>query len=153
MSDEKKSAEEIVKALENELSKSRQYWTETINDLSEKIRGDLKECTSLEAESISRQQELNEEVAKWSYKIYNDNARLKVLQKQKFEWYSTQYQIKHNSTEKAKLIEADLAWYTAKIEVLENYVEYLIETRKTMDHIIWSVKNKLQLYNLTGMDG
>lgn len=73
--------------------------------------------------------------------------------KAKFEFYATKYQIKTSGGEKTKLSEADLTWQIAKRDLLSSYIDFLGETRKTIDHIIWSVKNKIQLYNLVGTEG
>jgi len=149
----KDKKEELIEKLEESVSDNRKYWNTIIKDLSEKIRGELNVCLSLQAESISRRQEINEQIATYSYKIFLDNTKLKSLFKSKFEYYTLNYQIKTNSTEKSKIIESDLAWNTAKVMVIENYVDFLMETRKTIDHIVWSVKNKIELYNITGMNG
>ena len=106
----------------------------------------------LEAEAISIRQIINDEIAKYTYKIYKDVPKYKEMVKKRFEYYSTKYQIKTTGGEKTKLTDADLAWQKAKLELYENHITFLGETRKTVDHVIWSVKNKIEIHNITGLE-
>lgn len=144
--------EEIIEQLANKLEEERNKWNRIITNLSSRINDELKESMQLESESISYRQILNDEIAKYTYRIYRDVPKLKQLTKSRFEYYVTKYQYKTNGGEKSKLIESDLAWQKAKLEVFENHIEFLGESRKSVDHIIWSVKNKIQIHNITGLD-
>jgi hypothetical protein len=153
MTEAKKTTAEIVQELKTELAKSCQEWSNILYKLTIKINTELKQSLSLEAEAISYRQELTHEIANYSFNLTNDVAKLKKLKKTRFEYYATKYQIKTNGSEKNKLVDADVAFYQEKIDVLDNYLQFLIETKKSMDHVVWSVKNKIQLYNLTEMEG
>jgi hypothetical protein len=84
--------------------------------------------------------------------MYRDLPKLKQIRKNYFEHYSGKYPYKVNGTEKQKLIDADVAYQDAKMDFLQNYINFLSESVKTIDHIIYSVKNKIELYNATGLD-
>ncbi|MCK9445441.1 hypothetical protein M0Q50_00940 [bacterium] len=144
--------EKILDNLELELHKNEKNWNKIIDDLSKKINNELKHTIELSAEAISYRQMLLEERTQVYYKIYKSMPKLKQLEKSKFEFYSTKYQIKINATEKAKLIDADLSYHSAKMEYLQNHINFLTECVKNVDHVIWSVKNKIEFYNISGLD-
>jgi len=105
--------EEIIEQLEEKLEEERNKWNRIITDLTGRINDEIKTAMQLEAESISFRQILNDEIAKYTYRIYKSVPRLKQLTKSRFEYYATQYQIKTNGSEKNKLIDSDLAWQKA----------------------------------------
>lgn len=152
MSEEKVNYDEIIEKLENEFIEKQKKWNSIVEELTSKINCELKYSVELSAEAISKRQIILEERTFWYYKMYKDLPKLKQLRKKYFEWYSAKYPYKINSSEKAKLIEADMAYQETKMECIQNYINFLTETIKTVDHIIYSVKTKVDLYNLTGLE-
>jgi len=144
--------EKILEKLESDLVANQKRWNDIIEKLTKRINCELKKSIDLTAEATSYRQMLNEERTHYYFKIYRDMPKLKKLRKTYFEHYSTKYPIKVNSTEKTKLIDADVAYHEAKMEYLQNYINFVSESMKTVDHIIYSVKNKIELYNATGLD-
>lgn len=149
---EETNYDEILEKLQKELHKEEVICNNNIERLSKKINTELKYSIDLSAESISYRQILLEQRTQYYYKIYSSMPKLKQLRKSKFEYYSTRYQIKINSTEKVKLIDADLAYHEAKMEFLQNHINFLTDCIKNVDHIIYSIKNKIELHNITGLD-
>ena len=155
MSEEKKEPidnNDLLLKLEAELSERQERWNIVMETLSKKINYELKNCIELSAEAISYRQMMLEERTHQYYRFYRLTAKLKELQKARFEFYSVNYQIKTNSTEKNKLIESDLAYHDARLEYIQNYINYMTECIKGVDHIIWSVKNKIDFFNISGLD-
>ncbi|NPV12882.1 MAG: hypothetical protein HPY57_14010 [Ignavibacteria bacterium] len=154
MSDEKEKVnyDEILEKLEKDFIERQKRWNDIVEKLSNKITCELKKSIELSAEATSQRQLILDERTNWYYKMYRDLPKLKQLRKKHFEWYSTKYPIKVNGTEKTKLIEADLAYQEAKMECMQNYINFLTESIKTVDHVIYSVKTKVDLYNATGLD-
>ena len=144
--------EKILEHLEKELHKDEIKWNKIVDTLAKKITNEIKESIDLSAEAISYRQMLLEERTQCYYKIYRSMPKLKQLRKSKFEYYSTRYQIKTNSTEKVKLIDADLAYHEAKLEFIQNHNNFISESIKNVDHVIYSVKNKIEMHNITGLD-
>lgn len=144
--------EEILEKLHNKLTDSEQFWNKIIDDLSKRINCELKDAIELESESMAYRQQIIDEKTKYLYNIYKDMPKIKQLRKQQFEFYSAKYPYKTNSSEKTRLIEADLAFYDAKIEYLENHVNFLNESVVTLNHVLWGIKNKIDIYNLTGLE-
>jgi hypothetical protein len=148
----KLSNNDIIKKLESDLTSIEKIWNTDIENLAKRINNELKDCINLSAEAISIRQRLVDEKTNYYYKIYHNMPALKQLHKEKFEYYSLKYQIKTNGSEKLKLIESDLAYHDAKMDLLQNHINFLSESIKTMDNIIYSIKNKIELYNIIGLD-
>lgn len=149
---EENNFEKVLDLLQEKLLESQGNWNRIIESLAKRVNCELKETIDLEAEAISYRQILIDEKSKYLFKIYKDMPRIKQLRKTQFEYYATKYQIKTNASEKTRLIDADIAFYEAKIEYLENHINFLTESMKTCDHVIWSVKSKIDMYNITGLD-
>lgn len=144
--------EELLSNLEDDFIKKQKFWNRIIDDLTKRLSTELKTIIDLNAEAISQRQILVEERTQYYFKLYKDIPKLKQLKKNHFEFYSTKYPIKINGTEKTKLIEADTAYHDAKLEYVQNYINFLSESIKSVDNVIYAIKNKIELYNISGLD-
>jgi len=142
-----------IEKLENELSEERTEWNKILTLLAKGINDELRKTMQVDAEAVSRRQEITELIAVYSYEINKMMPEIKNKKKELFEFYATRYQIKTNGSEKNKLVDADMGYAESKVVAYENHIEFLIESRKTVDHVIWSIKNKIELYNITQMIG
>ena len=147
--EEKEKGSRLV--LSKKMSESTKHWKIKVDDLTRRIREDkLMDVVDIQAEAISHRQDIVEEVRKYSVIIYKSVQKMKGLQKSRFEFYATSYQVKTNGTEKLKLIEADLSEYQCFIDELDEHVTFLRETSKNFDNINYAVKNKIELANILG---
>jgi len=151
MSDQIKDFSDILMNLENKLKNIEKIISEKITQLTNKINCELKETIDLSAEATSYRQYIVDIRTEFYFKLYKEIPKLKQLKKSRYEYYFTKYPIKTNSSEKTKLIESDVAYHEAKMEIYQNHINYLTESLKTVDHVIYSVKNKIELYNATGI--
>lgn len=145
-SEETDSRKEITK----KMIESKKMWKATIKNLTEKLKGDVRFATDIQAEAISQRQNVVDEVNTYAVKIHKLVQKMKVLTKQKFEFYATSYQVKTSGTEKLRLIEADLSEYQLFINELDEYVNFLRDTSKNLESINYSVKGKIELANILG---
>ena len=145
-SEETDSRKEISK----KMIESKKVWKATIKNLTEKLKGDVRFATDIQAEAISQRQNVIDEVNTYAVKILKLVQKMKVLTKQKFEFYATSYQVKTSGTEKLRLIEADLSEYQLFIDELDEYVNFLRDTSKNLEAINYSVKGKIELANILG---
>lgn len=130
---------------------SKQLWKATIKSLTDRLReGDVKFASDIQAEAISQRQSVVDEVNIYAVKIHKLNQKIKVLHKQRFEFYATSYQVKTSGTEKLRLIEADLSEQQLFMDELDEYVNFLRETSKNLEAINYSVKSKIELANILG---
>jgi hypothetical protein len=133
-----------------EMNEATKKWKAIIDNLTERLRGDIKDVIEIQAEAISYRQTIIDEVKSYSVKIYRLVQKVKVLTKARFEFYATSYQVKTSGTEKIKLIEADLSDYQLFINELDEHVNFLRDTSKNLDNINYTVKNKIELTNILG---
>lgn len=138
------------KELSKKMIESTKQWKAIVDGLTLRLRGDIKDVIDIQAEAISHRQSVIEEVKIYSVKIYKLVQKLKILSKQRFEFYATSYQVKTSGTEKLKLIEADLSEYQLFINELDEHVNFLRDTSKNLDQINYTVKNKIELTNILG---
>lgn len=137
-----------------ELSKimidSEQQWKAIIKTLTTKLKGDVKDVIELQADTISYRQIAVDEIKTYGVKIYKLVQKIKVLSKDRFEFYATSYQVKTSGTEKLKLIEADLSEHQLFINEMDEHVNFLRETSKNLESINYGIKNKIELANILG---
>ena len=142
--------EDKRKELSKSMVDSEQQWKAIIKTLTTKLKGDVKDVIELQADTISYRQIVVDEVKTYGVKIYKLVQKMKVLSKDRFEFYATSYQVKTSGTEKLKLIEADLSEHQLLINELDEHVNYLRETSKNLESINYGIKNKIELTNILG---
>lgn len=136
---------ESKKMIEN-----RNKWTSTVKLLSEKLKLDVKDVIELQSEAISYRQIVVEEINIYSVKILKLVQKIKVLYKDRFEFYAQEYQIKTVSSEKVRLIDSDMSENQSFIDEMDQHVNFLRETTRNLDNIIYGIKNKIELTNILG---
>lgn len=139
--------------IEATLEKEHVTWDKNLSTLSKKLKGPAKDLYITDADITNFRQMTTSEIRKYSGMIYKENRILKSFIKKRFEWYSTKYQINiKNSGDKMKLIEADVAEIQLRIDILDNHVDYLKDTNDNLKQMGYTVKNRLQLLDLLGLD-
>ena len=113
---------ESKKMIEN-----RNKWTSTVKLLSEKLKLDVKDVIELQSEAISYRQIVVEEINIYSVKILKLVQKIKVLYKDRFEFYAQEYQIKTVSSEKVRLIDSDMSENQSFIDEMDQHVNFLRE--------------------------
>jgi len=138
--------------LSKKMIESTKYWKSIIDGLTKRIReDDLKDIIDIQSEAISHRQTVVEEIRMYSVKIHKLVQKMKILTKQRFEFYATSYQVKTSGTEKLKLIEADLSEHQSFINELDEHVNFLRDTSKNLESINFSVKGRIELANILGV--
>jgi len=148
-----KKFEDGVKVLESKLNKETTIWNSRIKKIAHDMRGNIKTIPDLEADIISFKQDVVDEIRAYSLVLHKNNITLKELRKQRFEFYSTTYQIaiKNDATKKG-LIEADIAKIQYKNDLLDAHTDFLRETANDLESFKYSVKNRLELLKILGLD-
>jgi hypothetical protein len=138
--------------LSNKANESVRYWDAILANLTVRVREvSLKDIVDVQTEGINYRQIVSGEVKTYSVKIHKLVQKMKVLQKSKFEFYSTSYQVKTNGTEKLRLIESDLSEIQCFINELDEHVNYLRDTSKNLENLNYAVKNRIELANILGI--
>lgn len=141
-----------LEELKTSLKDKEDYYHNTVIKLAGRLKDDVKKAIDLQSDIINNRQIIADEIKKIAYKIYKDIPTIKKMRKQQFEYYTLKYQIKTNSTEKVKLMEADLALYDYKIDIYNTHMEFLRECCKSLDNMNFAIKNKIELLNVIGIE-
>ena len=151
--DKLKIFDQQTKQLEQELNTEVANWSGIIRTLTNGIRGNIKNLTDVESEVVNYKQLVDADIRKYALMMYKDNASLKPLKKKRFEFYSTNYQIKlKNSSDIKGLIEADIAKIQYKIDMLDAHIGFLRDTSSNLKTMTYSFKNRIELLNILGLD-
>jgi len=151
--DKLKLFEKQTQQLEQELNKEVVKWEGIIKQCTDGIRGNIKTLPDVDSEITNYKQLVDSDIRKYSLMLYKDSASLKPLKKKRFEFYSTNYQIKvKNSSDIKPLIEADIAKIQYKIDLLDTHIGFLRDTSSNLKTLTYSYKNRLELLNILGLD-
>lgn len=140
-----------VDDVQEKINRSQKMWSQMVKDLTSKITNvKLQLIADIQAEAISNRQICVEEIGIYTAKIWREQHKIKKLEKSRFEFYATSYQVKTSGPEKLRLINADLADRQLIVDLYDAQVNYLRETAKNLEAINYNVKNKIEALNITG---
>lgn len=142
-----------TKQLELKLNAETDRWNSELKRMGSELRGDIKKLIDAQAEIISLNQIVADDVRKNALMLKKANVSIKELKKTRFEFYSTKYQIaiKNDNTKKG-LIEADIAKIEYRSELLETHIQFLLSTSKNFESLNYACKNRIELMNLLGLN-
>lgn len=142
-----------TKQLEQQLYSEHNTWNKRLAKCAALLKAEAKNLYLVDADITNFRQETTAEIRTYALMIYKENRALKPLIKKRFEWYSTGYQIGlKNSGDKMRLIESDVADIQYKIDLLDTHVDFLKGTGDNLKQMGYTVKNRLELLNILGLD-
>ena len=122
----------------------REEWAEKIQNLSIRMRN-IRELAEVQVELYSNRQILLEYGAKLGQILVKLNKKLRQDKGTRLRHYSENVQYKYGSNEKTPLIEGDLAELKERMDTVETQVNYINETVKTVDHMLYGIKSRIAL--------
>lgn len=145
--EEAKENSELEK-LDAYITKSKSEWLSIINDMNKKFKT-INELRDLTSELYSQRQialEYNNELLN---KVSMLNKKYRVEYAAKFNFYKLQSNVmyKSDSSINAQVL-SDLSDLLYKIEIMSNFSEFMKETIKTLDDMIYAVANRIRLEEL-----
>lgn len=143
---------EDTKSLENKLDNESKNWSKIVKQQTRNIYADIKKLIEYQAEIISYSQIASEEIKTYALMLSKNNTQIKELIKQRYEFYSTKYQLNvKNDTAKKSLVEADIARIRQRSELLEIHIQFLRDTASNLESLNYAVKNRIELMNALGL--
>jgi hypothetical protein len=142
----KKEDQEKLKELDIKLAKQREKWTKDIKNLSE----NLKYVDSLQdtiSQMLSSRQKLIDQIAYYNQKYKHQKRNIDEQYKNAYMSYQKS-ENKINKTQIDNMINSDLSYEKCVLSYLENQIDFLKESVKTLDNMGHAVRNRLQLQNL-----
>jgi len=130
--------------LSKRFTEEREQWKKTIADMSERLR-DIYSVGSLLTDLYSQRQVALE----YSHTLMSHLIRLnKILRAKKAErWlhYTQNYDLRLDKDPKNLMVDVDLGPIIEQKEMVENHLNYMRETVKTVDTICYGVKYRISL--------
>jgi len=140
------SGKSKILEIDERLGKQRAEWSNNIKELA----ASLKYINGMEetiANVLSSRQQLIDQVAYINTKIRDQKARLANRSREAYIKYY-EYDYKLGEKQKVMFMEADLADENTILAHLENQLEFLKESVKTLDNMGFAIRNRLALKDL-----
>lgn len=99
---------------------------------------------------LSCRQKINEQISFFLNRRSREEVKIKKLRQDKFIFYATGFGLKTNLSEKAILIDAHIAENDRNMQIIENYIDFLRNTSKTLESLGYTIKNIIELMNYLG---
>ncbi len=141
--------DEIIKKLQQ----SEKVWSNKVRQLTTTAKEiKLLDIANINADAISNRQIVVDEISIYGAKIWREKQHLKKLEKSRFEFYVTSYQIKTSGPEKLRLINSDLSDRQYIVDLYDEHVMHLREVARHFDNINFMVKNLLLAVTIIGYE-
>ncbi len=137
---------EKILALDQKLSAQRQEWSTTIKDLAQGLRN-LNGMEEIIANVLSSRQTLVDQIAYINVKIKQQKKTIAARYREAYIRYYN-YDYKLGEKQKEKFLENDLADDNMILSHLENQLDWLKDSVKTLDNMGFAIRNRLALKDL-----
>jgi hypothetical protein len=77
--------------------------------------------------------------------LYKRKSQYDVLKADRYRKYTIEGALKMTSTEKMDAVAADLTSVGYQLNLLQNQIEYLTETKQTLTNLQFAIKNKITI--------
>jgi|TARA_B110000037_G_scaffold161170_1_gene182032 chromosome segregation ATPase len=140
------SAKENILALDQKLSAQRNEWSNNIKALAQNLRK-LNGLEVVIADVLSSRQTLVDQMAYLNMKVKEQKTKVASRYRTAYIKYY-EYDYKLGEKQKERFIETDLADDNMILSHLENQIEFLRESVKTLDNMGFAIRNRLALKDL-----
>ena len=140
------SAKENILALDQKLSAQRNEWSNNIKALAQNLRK-LDGLEAVIADVLSSRQTLVDQMAYLNMKVKEQKTKVASRYRTAYIKYY-EYDYKLGEKQKERFIETDLADDNMILSHLENQIEFLRESVKTLDNVGFAIRNRLALKDL-----
>lgn len=136
------------KTLEDKFIERQQYWNNTIKELNTMMK-DITSISSLQNKIYS----VRQDAVDYYYILLRFIGKYTILYNkkyaEKYKEYKMNSQIRYNSEAAIKLqIDSDFSDIKQKISFIDNQANYMQDTIKTIDSMIYGVKYKIDIQKL-----
>lgn len=138
------SSSEINEQLIARFKTERNEWTDRIKDMSERLR-DIYKIADLQVDIYSYRQIAVEYCHTLMVHLSKVNQIFRAKKIEKWEHYTRNYDLRMDKEPKELHIYVDIADINERKELLQNHLDYMKETVKTIDTISFGIKHRIQL--------
>jgi len=122
----------------------REDWTSKVSEMAERLR-DIYSLGDLLTDLYSQRQIALE----YSHTLMGHMTKINKIYREKkverFDFYTRQYDIRLDKDPKNDRIAADLTDIVERRELLQNHLDYMRETIRTVDGLCYAVKHRMEL--------
>lgn len=145
-------AKETNDKLEEFFNNKRDEWNKNMEPLFVSLKDSFtieksSKIIDIQSLALSYRQIINEQISFFLNKRSKEDVKLKRLKQDKFVFYATGFGLKTNMGEKSILIDAHIAENERNLQLIENYVEFLRSSSKTLESLGYTIKNIIELFN------
>jgi len=137
---------EKILALDERLSSQRTSWSKNIKDLAQALR-DINAMESTISGVLSSRQTMVEQIAYLNTKVREQKNNINSRWRESYIKYF-EYDYKPGEKQKERFIENDLVQEHTKLSLLENQLDFMKESVKTLDNMGFAIRNRLALKDL-----
>ncbi|NND24129.1 MAG: hypothetical protein HKN86_05480 [Acidimicrobiia bacterium] len=139
-------SKEKILALDEKLSSQRASWSQNIKDLARSLRS-INAMEETISGILSTRQTMVEQIAYLNTKIKEQKNNINSRWKEAYLRYY-EYDYKLGEKQKERFIENDLVQEHTKLSLLENQLDFMKESVKTLDNMGFAVRNRLAIKDL-----
>lgn len=138
------NSESKKESLTERFERERGEWQNKIEKMTIGMR-DIYECSSVLTDALSERQIALEYTHTLMTLLSKINADLREKKKERFIFYSQNYDIRLDKDPKNMFIDVDLRKQVLLQEIFSNHLSYMRGTIDTIDKLIFGIKWRLQL--------
>jgi hypothetical protein len=131
-------------ALYVRFSKEREKWSEVVQSLSERLRN-IYDVAEMLTDLYSQRQIAGEYVHELVAHSSKVNRIYRERKRERFLHYTQNYDLRLDKDPKMLFIDVDLADLVERREILQNHLEFMRETLRSIDTISYGVKHRIAL--------
>ena len=139
-------SKEKILELDKKLSTQRTNWSNKIKDLAKGLKN-INQLEDVISEVLSTRQILIDNMAYINVKVKEQKATIASRYREAYIRYY-EYDYKLGEKQKERFIETDLRDENMILSHLENQLEFLKESVKTLDNMGFAIRNRLALKDL-----
>lgn len=137
---------EKILELDQKLTAQRTTWSNNIKELAQSLRY-INGMEETIAGILSSRQTMVDQIAYLNTKIREQKNAINTRWREAYIRYY-EYDYKLGEKQKERFIENDLVQENTRLSLLENQVEFMRESVKTLDNMGFAVRNRLAIKDL-----
>ena len=138
------SSNNINEQLITRFKKEREEWTERIKNMSERLK-DIYEIAELQVDLYSYRQIAVEYCHTLMVHLSKVNHVFRARKIERWEHYTRNYDLRMDKDPKELHIYVDIADVNERKELLQNHLDFMRESTKTIDSMTFGIKYRIQL--------
>jgi hypothetical protein len=103
---------------------------------------DILNTIMLQSDMLNVRQEIVDDISKWATKYASQKSTYSKSVADRMEYYMHGFGLKTTNGEKTQMMDRDLREVKLGLELIEQHIEFLRDTRSSCDNIGYAMKNR-----------